>query len=111
MDQDPGQAGKAQVNHYARLLAGYTFRPNPVRESKGRRANPLSAQAEQGNVLILRGEWNDGFLTEAENFDGTDRGHADRMDATSGAYHVLTEDSVAEAPPQEIIRASYFRGL
>jgi len=110
-DQDPGQAGKAQASRYMRLLAGYDVRPNPVRESKGRRANPLSAQAEQGNILVLRGDWNDGFLTEHENFDGTDKGHSDIVDADSGAFHQLTSEPVIEAAPVGIGGGGYYKGM
>ncbi len=30
LPQDPGQAGKAQVAHYAKLLKGYTFIAKPI---------------------------------------------------------------------------------
>ncbi len=114
-DWDPGQAGKAQMVHYVRMLAGYEVQPNRVKESKGRRAKPYSAQAEQGNVLLLRGDWNEGYLTEHENFDGTDKGHADRVDAGSGAFHVLSTEAemVEGAAPVGvgIGGAGYFRGV
>jgi len=91
IEQDPGQAGVAEANSHIRNLAGYKAIKNIVRENKATRAKPLSAQAEAGNVKIVRGKWNEGFFIEAENFDGTDKGHADRIDASSGAFYCLTQ--------------------
>ena len=110
-DWDPGQAGKAQMVHYVQMLAGYDVRPNKVRENKGTRAKPYSAQAEQGNVLLLRGDWNDGYLTEHENFDGTDKGHSDRVDAGSGAFYVLTSSEDVSVAPVGIAGENYFKGI
>ena len=47
----------------------------------------MSAQAEAGNVKIVRGPWNDDFLRVLENFP-TGR-HDDEVDARSGAHQVL----------------------
>lgn len=91
IEQDPGQAGKAEAEHYVRLLAGFNVTLNAVRETKGIRAKPLSAQAEAGNVKLVRGSWNEIFLREAENFDGTNICVSDQVDASSGAFHLLTE--------------------
>jgi len=90
IEQDPGQAGKAEAGVYARLLAGYNVTLNTVHESKGIRAKPLSAQVEAGNVKLVRGAWNEAFLREAENFDGTKSCVSDQIDAISGAFHLLT---------------------
>lgn len=90
IEQDPGQAGVAEAQSYVPVLAGYMVKANPVREKKGVRAKPLSAQAEGGNVKLVRGDWNDGFLKEAEHFDGSDKCQSDRIDAASGAFYMLT---------------------
>jgi len=91
IEQDPGQAGKAEAEHYVRKLAGYDVAANPVRESKGLRARPLSAQAEAGNVKLVRGAWNEAFLREMENFDGSDTCTSDQVDAASGAFLMLNK--------------------
>ncbi|HDS00475.1 MAG TPA: terminase [candidate division Zixibacteria bacterium] len=90
IEQDPGQAGKAEALGYARLLAGYSVVLNPVREAKGIRARPLSAQAEAGNIKLVRAGWNDAYLNELENFDGSEGCVSDQTDASSGAFHLLT---------------------
>lgn len=90
IEQDPGQAGKMEAQYQVRQLAGYDARVNPVHESKGTRAKPFSAQCEAGNVKIVRGPWNEDFLNELENFDGTTKTMADQVDAGSGAFMFLT---------------------
>jgi len=89
IEGDPGQAGKAEAELQVRNLAGYDVRINTVRESKGTRAKPVSAQAEAGNVKLVKGDWVEAFLREAENFDGTDKCTSDQVDALSGAFMML----------------------
>ena len=90
IEQDPGQAGKAEALDQVRNLAGFTAHVNVVRESKGARSKPYSAQVLAGNVKLVRGAWNDEFLREHENFDGTSTCASDQVDACSGAFHMLT---------------------
>ena len=97
LEQDPGQAGKVEAQMLAKKLAGYRVKINVVRESKGTRAKPYSAQAEAGNIHVVRGLWNEIYLREHENFDGTDKGHADQVDAGSGAFYLLTSKKRAGA--------------
>jgi hypothetical protein len=47
----------------------------------------VSAQAEAGNVKIVRGLWNDEFLRELENFPAGK--HDDCVDALSGAHETI----------------------
>jgi len=90
LEQDPGQAGKSEVEDVVRYLAGHNVRVNLVRERKGIRAKPASSQAEQGNIKIVRGRWTEDLLNELENFDGSDSCVSDQTDCLSGAVHVLT---------------------
>lgn len=96
-EQDPGQAGKVEAQLQVANVAGYLASINPVRESKGIRAAPFSAQCEAGNVKIVRGEWNDAYLNELDNFDGSDKCMADQVDASSGAFLTLTKTKRAGA--------------
>lgn len=89
--QDPGQAGKSQVHAQKTMLAGYTVRSKTVTGDKATRARPLATQVEAGNVLLLRGEWNDAFLTECENFpEGLFK---DQVDAAADAFDELSSSS------------------
>lgn len=89
LDQDPGQAGKAQAGHQTRMLSGYKVKAEPVTGDKETRAKPLSSQAEAGNVKLVRGKWNDTFLTELESFP--EGGHDDQVDAASSAFNELAQ--------------------
>jgi len=92
--QDPGQAGKEQAESYVQLLAG--FNVEIVRETgdKITRAEPYSAQWQGGNIEILRGAWNDAFITEHEAF-GDGKGHDDQVDAAGGAFTMLVGNSLS----------------
>lgn len=89
LEKDPGQAGKFQVQEYVKKLQDYEVKANLVREPKGKRSLPLSAQVEYGRCRLLFGTWNGDFITESENFDGGIKYHADRIDCAGGAYIVL----------------------
>lgn len=97
IEQDPSQAGKAEAMYHARRLAakGFTVLLNPVRENKGARARPFSAAVQNGLVKLVRGPWNDAYLNELENFDGTDKCISDQVDATSGGFYKMTTLQVA----------------
>lgn len=88
IEQDPGQAGKFESQYYARQLAGYNVKIFSKRVNKITAASPLSAQAEAGNIYVLRGTWNKDFFLELENFP--EGGNDDQVDAASGAFNVLT---------------------
>jgi predicted phage terminase large subunit-like protein len=88
LPQDPGAAGKSQVINLKNLLVGYNVRSSPETGDKVTRFNPFSAQAEAGNVLVLRGPWNADWFNELEGFpEGL---HDDDADSTSRAFNALT---------------------
>lgn len=88
IEEDPGQAGVADAQAYVRLLDGFNVRLRRPTGDKVTRAKPVSAQAEAGNIKIVRGAWNREFLDELEGFP--DAAHDDIVDALSGAYGVLS---------------------
>ena len=88
LPQDPGQAGKAQIRYLVRQLAGYNVRSSPESGAKEVRAEALSAQAEAGNVKLVRGAWNTKFIDEAAFFPNSE--FSDQIDAGSRAFHRLT---------------------
>lgn len=87
LNQDPGQAGKAQVAYLTRALAGYVVHAERETGPKDVRAAPLAAQAEAGNVRLVAGLWNEAFLGELEVFPSA--AHDDQVDAASGAFDML----------------------
>lgn len=87
MPEDPGAAGKSDAATKVKLLAGYnvaTIRPTG---EKSVRAKPASAQAEAGNVKLLRGSWNDIFLDEVCSFPNAP--NDDQVDAFADALNEL----------------------
>lgn len=84
LPQDPGQAGKSQAAALIRALEGYVVRATPESGDKVTRFGPFSAQAEAGNVHVLRGPWNEAWLASLEAFPTAP--HDDDVDATSRAF-------------------------
>lgn len=93
MEQEPGSAGKDVAEEFKRLLTGVAFHCEPVTGSKALRAEGLAAQAEAGNVLLLKGDWNADFLEEVAAFNPAADGVDDQVDAASGAFGRLTQGS------------------
>lgn len=88
MEQEPGASGKILIDYYTRqVLGAYTFYGDKVTGSKVDRANPVSSQAEAGNICLVRGNWINAFLDEAEIFP--QGAHDDQVDALSGAFAQL----------------------
>jgi predicted phage terminase large subunit-like protein len=92
LEQDPGSAGVADVDNMVRKLAGFSIKVFKPTKDKITRAGPVSAQAEAGNIFIVRAAWNDAFLTSLENFPPENQvGHDDDVDALSGAFNSLAQ--------------------
>ncbi len=89
--QDPGSAGVSEAEHFVRMLGGFDVKVETAMRDKFTRAKPVSAQAEAGNIRILRAGWNNEFFNELENFtdDPGEYAHDDIVDALSGAFNVL----------------------
>lgn len=87
VEQEPGSGGKDSAGASVRNLAGFTVHAEPVTGDKVVRAQPFAAQAEAGNVKIVRGEWNASYLDELSAFPAG--GHDDQADASSGAFNKI----------------------
>jgi predicted phage terminase large subunit-like protein len=104
IEQEPGSASEHLIDRYVRhVLPGWDVRgdrPKGARQGGGdkvTRAQPLSAQAENGNVYLVKGPWVGPYLEELELFP---RGaHDDQVDASSGAFGRLTRQPTS-GPPQ-----------
>lgn len=89
--QDPGQAGKHQVQYFVSKLAGHRVHFSLESGKKITRAEPFASQVNVGNVDMVRGSWNDAVLKVLEGFDGSDNGWDDEVDAGSRAFTRLLE--------------------
>lgn len=88
LEQEPGASGKHMAQYMIRMLAGYNVKAVPVTGDKVTRAMPWIAQAQAGNVKILRRPWAEDWLDEVTLFPMG--AHDDMVDATSGAFAELT---------------------
>lgn len=104
IEQEPGQAGVAQMKRYAKILgaAGITFHRDKKVTDKVLRASPVSAQAEARNVFVIVGPWNSKYFDELEAFPGP--GKKDQVDATSGGFAFLTKGSGKEGMMDHILK-------
>lgn len=89
--QDPGQAGKTQVLALVRMLAGFTVKTSPETGDKVTRAEPLAAQVNVGNVLMLKGTWNEALIEEMRLFPNGQ--FSDQIDGLSRAFAELLSAS------------------
>ena len=85
--QDPGQAGKAQVLAFTRLLAGHSVESSVETGDKATRAAPVISQVNAGNVSIVRAPWNARFLDELAAFPSGSKD--DQVDALSRAFSIV----------------------
>jgi predicted phage terminase large subunit-like protein len=96
--QDPGQAGKDQAETFVLNLAGYPVKTERPTGEKATRAMPAAAQAEAGNVYLLRtgdptrDAWIEPFLDELCLFPAC--AHDDQVDALSDALNELALGSM-----------------
>lgn len=85
--EDPGQAGKSQVENYIRLLVGFHVIATRETGAKTLRAQILSSQVEGNSVSIVRGDWNRSFLDELADFPFGS--NDDQVDALVRAFTTL----------------------
>jgi predicted phage terminase large subunit-like protein len=86
-EEEGGSGGKESAEFTIQDLAGFPVYCEQPRGSKEVRAEPLAAQAEAGNVVLLKGHWNNAFLAELTTFPAGS--HDDQVDAGSGAFRKL----------------------
>ena len=96
--QDPGQAGKTQVLYLTRSLVGHRVVSSPESGDKVTRAEPLAAQINIGNVLMLRGEFNRQLIEELRMFPNGS--NDDQVDALSRAFAELIGKAPMRISPE-----------
>lgn len=104
-EQEGGSAGKEVSQQIVSMLAGHPIFVDIVSGKQSRmvdgqelpgdakviRARPFEAQAEAGNVRIVRAAWNADWLDELCAFP--EYTYSDQVDATSGAFNKLVKGS------------------
>ena len=90
IEQEPGSGGKESAEATIKNLTGFTVRADRPTGAKELRAEPLAAQAEAGNVKIVKGEWNYYYLEQLTAFPNGK--YKDLVDATSGAFNKLARN-------------------
>jgi predicted phage terminase large subunit-like protein len=91
--KDPGAGGKTANSFFIRTLAenGVPAKSVIVSGHSGKiaRFKPFCTLAEQRMVRIVKGDWNESFLAELEDFIGDKKQKDDQVDATSDAFNTL----------------------
>lgn len=101
VEQEPGSGGKESAENTVKNLSGYTCYIERVTGDKETRARPMAAQSEIGNVYMMKADWNQAFVDEAQTFPNGR--YKDQIDAAGGAFNklALTSRPIAGAalPP------------
>ena len=97
IEQEPGSAGKALVNHYkVNVLPEYEVIETFTTKNKLVRAQPFIAGAEAGLVyLVGDGDWIKPFKAEFDSFPGGS--NDDQVDTAAAGYNHLTGKKIYSA--------------
>jgi predicted phage terminase large subunit-like protein len=91
--KDPGAAGATANSFYIRTLAehGIAAKSCVISGHTGKitKFKPFAALCESGAVRIVKGAWNEAFLLELEQFEGSRNEKNDQVDAVSDAFATL----------------------
>jgi predicted phage terminase large subunit-like protein len=99
MEQEPGAAGKGDIERWQRVLRGFAVRPHRP-GNKLVRVDPFLAAVESGNVVLLTKRWQgtglpastepsawvQPFLDECDVFTGDDSTHDDQVVAAASLF-------------------------
>lgn len=89
IEREPGSSGKLLVSNYAAtILNGYQVHEAPANDSKLIRTQPFLAAAEARKVYLVRGDWNEDWLKEYDDYPTVD--HDDQMDTAGVGYSILS---------------------
>ena len=89
-EQEPGSGGKESAERTIAMLAGWEVYADRVTGDKIERSGPFRAQAEATNIKLVKGEWNETFLRQAQNFAPS--GVKDMVDASVGAFNWVSKE-------------------
>ena len=94
IEQEPGSGGKESAENTIRNLAGFVCIARIPKGNKIHRADPYSVQVNNGNILLLQGEWNKEFIDEHRDFPFSR--FKDQVDAAGGAFIELANKKTVE---------------
>ncbi|MBA7692211.1 hypothetical protein ES703_100774 [subsurface metagenome] len=89
LEQEPGSAGKESAQNTVKNLAGWIVKVERPTGDKATRADPFSVQVNNGNVYMVRGDWNRDYINELQFFPLSK--YKDQVDASSGAFNILAK--------------------
>jgi predicted phage terminase large subunit-like protein len=93
IEQEPGSGGKESAEATIRNLSGFVVHKDLPKGDKIYRADPYSVQVNNGNVMLLRGDWNHDFIEEHRFFPFGN--FKDQVDAASAGFNLLAAKRVA----------------
>lgn len=97
-EQEPGSGGKDSALHtVTTTLKGHAIFSDRPSGQLLWRAQPLAAQAQVGNVRLVRGPWNEAWLREMHAFDGTPKCIDDQVASAAGGFNMLMRSPVIGA--------------
>ena len=94
-ERQPGASGKTVIDLRRKGLEGYIYTGRRLSGDKAVRFQPVSVQVKAGNIVVLRGDWNETLIRELIALPGGK--HDDQCDAVSGGF-VCT----ASAPIEQV---------
>lgn len=107
--QDPGSAGKGEADNMKKVLRGFHVECESISKSKEVMAKAMSAQAEFGNIKILKScRKKDRLYKELEGFP--DAKKDDIVDAATSAFNFLNLDNTGEFTQNMIQKGSSIIG-
>lgn len=90
IEQEPGSAGKSEIwGAKARLLFGFSVHAIRKTGPKESYWKPVSSIASAGNVMLVRGAWNEALIRELKDLPGV---HDDQADAVAQALAFLVDE-------------------
>lgn len=87
IEQEGGSGGKESAESTISNLAGFSVHADRPTGDKVYRADPFSVQVNNGNVILIKGDYITGFKDEMALFPVST--YKDQVDAASGAFNML----------------------
>jgi predicted phage terminase large subunit-like protein len=93
-EREGGSAGIAVIAARAKSLVGADYQGVSTTGSKVVRSKPYRSQCAAGNVFLVRGDWNEAYISELCTFP-TGR-HDDQVDGSSAAFNAVLLEPVLD---------------